>query len=480
VCSVPVKGEWGGGRGRAGGFSSDVVVVGGCGRAGLPLAIALADRGARVAVYDASEPAVAAVSSARMPFARSPAHLRGALEAPSSLVARSSLLSPDDTAPLRLALPPSRADLMLERAVATGQLVASADPRIVRTAEHVIIAMADGDGAACAPLPSRGRHAAAPGPACGPVRREGEVGGRREAGSGAPWIIDAISDCAGDFRDRQILILRTAAGLGATAQLEKIVAELGVDADVAFCPQVADGEAVTELFDVPQIVSSRTERGLERAGRLFAMLAPVQVPMLPEEAELAALFASAWQYIRLAAANQLYMMASDRGLDFERIRRGIAVDQPSAAGLPRAGGAAGEHVLRVTAALAAGGEGFTLGRAALDVNEGLPAYLVRRLEERYDLRSLTVGILGMAEAGSRGDVPSRLAHRLRQILADRAGTVLCTDPLVSTDPALLPLEEVLARADLLVIGAPHPGYRSLVTRKPMLDIYNVRGRGVPA
>jgi UDP-N-acetyl-D-mannosaminuronic acid dehydrogenase len=92
---------------------------------------------------------------------------------------------------------------------------------------------------------------------------------------------------------------------------------------------------------------------------------------------------------------------------------------------------------------------------------------------------MTVGILGMTEPGS-GGIPCRLARRLRRILADRAGTVLCTDPLAGTDPALLPLEEVLARADLLIIGAPHPEYRSLVTRRPTIDIYNVRGRGVPA
>ena len=432
---------------RAGGFTSDVVVIGGCGRTGLPLAIAFADRGARVAVYDASEPAVAAVSCARMPFA-----------APG-------------------------ADLMLERAVATGQLAASADPRIVRTAEHVIVATADADAGASAPLPAPGRHAAAPGPAGdseGAMKGEIEAGGGWGGGSCALGIIHAISDCAGDFRDGQILILRTSAGLGATAQLEKIVAELGVDADVAFCPQVADAQHVTELFGVPQIVAGRTERGLERAGRLFALLAPVQVPMLPEEAELAALFAGAWQYIRLAAANQLYMIASDRGLDVERIRRGIVLDQPSAAALPPPGGPADGHLLRDTARLAAAGGSFTLGRAALDVNEGLPAYLVRRLERRFDLRSMTVGILGMTEPGSGGGIACRLARRLGRILADRAGTVLCTDPLAGTDPALLPLEEVLARADLLIIGAPHPEYRSLVTRRPMIDIYNVRGRGGPA
>ena len=37
----------------------DVVVIGGCGHVGLPLALAFADRGARVAIYDVSESAVA-------------------------------------------------------------------------------------------------------------------------------------------------------------------------------------------------------------------------------------------------------------------------------------------------------------------------------------------------------------------------------------------------------------------------------------
>src|SRR5713226_6530047 len=51
------------------GFELDVVLIGGCGRAGLPLAIAFADRGARVGIYDVSEAAVETVNAGRMPFA---------------------------------------------------------------------------------------------------------------------------------------------------------------------------------------------------------------------------------------------------------------------------------------------------------------------------------------------------------------------------------------------------------------------------
>ena len=49
-------------------FELDAVVIGGCGHVGLPLAIALADRGASVLVYDVSETAVGLVNDGVLPF----------------------------------------------------------------------------------------------------------------------------------------------------------------------------------------------------------------------------------------------------------------------------------------------------------------------------------------------------------------------------------------------------------------------------
>jgi len=84
-------------------FARDIVVIGGCGHVGLPLAIAFASRGLRVGIFDISESAVACVNSAKMPFAE-----------------------------------PGAAPAM-ERAIAAGNLVASTDPAIVGTGEHVIV-----------------------------------------------------------------------------------------------------------------------------------------------------------------------------------------------------------------------------------------------------------------------------------------------------------------------------------------------------
>ena len=72
---------------------------------------------------------------------------------------------------------------------------------------------------------------------------------------------------------------------------------------------------------------------------------------------------------------------------------------------------------------------------------------------------MTVGILGMAFKAESDDIRSSLSYKLKRILAFKADEVLCTDPYVTVDPGLLPLDEVLAASDLLVIGAPHPEYR---------------------
>jgi UDP-N-acetyl-D-mannosaminuronic acid dehydrogenase len=107
----------------------------------------------------------------------------------------------------------------------------------------------------------------------------------------------------------------------------------------------------------------------------------------------------------------------------------------------------------------------------------LPLYLVSRLEAKHDLANLTVGILGMAFKGESDDIRSSLSYKLKKILEFRAGRVLCTDPYVTVDASLSPLEDVLALSDILIIGAPHREYRSLGTTTEVVDVWNLLGRG---
>ena len=393
-------------------FDRDVVVIGGCGHVGLPLAIAFAERGAKVGIYDVSQAAVERVNAAELPFDEP-----GAAE-------------------------------VLERVVTAGRLRASSDPAIVGSAEHVVVVIGT------------------------PV--DEHLNPDQQA------IPVALGGCAPYLRDGQLLVLRSTVFPGVTALVEKMIAGLGAEIEVAFCPErIAEGKAMTELFELPQIVSARSPRGLERASKLFGLLTDSIVPLSPEEAELAKLFTNVWRYIKFATANQFYMMANDRGLDFERIRKGLSQDYPRAADMPAAGFAAGPCLFKDTMQLAAfNHNNFALGHTAMAINEGLPLYVVHRLEQQYDLGSKTVGILGMAFKGGSDDIRSSLSYKLKRILAFKADGVLCTDPYVTVDPGLLPLADVLSRSDLLVIGAPHPEYKNLVTDKPVADIWNMLGQGV--
>src|ERR1700691_998623 len=139
-------------------FERDVVVIGGCGHVGLPLAIAFADRGANVGIYDVSAAAVETVNSGKLPF--------------------------DE---------PGAAGI-LERVVAEGRLRASSDPSIVGSAENVVVVIGT------------------------PV--DEHLNPNPEA------IPKALGGCSDQFRDGQLLILRSTVFPGVTALVEKMIASL--------------------------------------------------------------------------------------------------------------------------------------------------------------------------------------------------------------------------------------------------------------
>src|SRR6185312_2681714 len=287
----------------------------------------------------------------------------------------------------------------------------------------------------------------------------------------------ALAQASEHMRDGQLVILRSTVFPGVTRLVERTFAQHRLKVDVAFCPErIAEGNAMVELFTLPQLVGARDDGVHERAAQVFRLLTDRIVKLDPEEAELAKLFTNNWRYLKFAVANQFYMIANSNGLDFERIRAALADGYPRASDLPRAGFAAGPCLLKDTMQLAAFNDNnYFLGHSAMLVNEGLPLYLVQRLEARFDLPNLTVGILGMAFKGGSDDIRSSLSYKLRRILAFRAGRVLCTDPYVKNDPRLVPLDKVLADSDLIVIATPHPEYRDLVTDKPVADMWNVLG-----
>jgi UDP-N-acetyl-D-mannosaminuronic acid dehydrogenase len=289
----------------------------------------------------------------------------------------------------------------------------------------------------------------------------------------------AVSELGPHLVDGQLLVLRSTLYPGTTALVERTLAQLGKRIDVAFCPErIAEGRAMSELYELPQIVSGRSDKALDRAEKLFRNLASQMIRLTPEEAELAKLFTNTWRYIKFATANQLFMMATDFDLDYDRIRHAVTLDYPRAADLPGAGFAAGPCLLKDTMQLAAfNNNNFVLGHAAMLVNEGLPLYMVSRLEKAYPLSEMTVGILGMAFKADSDDIRSSLSYKLKRILRYKTRQVLCHDPFVTHDPDLSPLGDVIDQSDLLLLATPHRDYDHIEVNVPVIDIWGRRGHG---
>jgi UDP-N-acetyl-D-mannosaminuronic acid dehydrogenase len=290
-----------------------------------------------------------------------------------------------------------------------------------------------------------------------------------------------VEQIAPHLRDGMLVVLRSTVYPGTTAFVVHRLRLRGKRVDVAFCPErIAEGHALDELHTLPQIVGSDDPAAGDRAEVLFRHLTDRIIRTSTKEAELAKLFTNVWRYMKFAVANQFFMVAHEAGVDYNNILHAIRHEYPRARDLPGPGFAAGPCLFKDTMQLAAfTSDHFPMGQAAMQVNEGLPAYMVEALQRRYgDLTGKTIGILGMAFKAESDDNRASLSYKLRKLLMWAGAEVLCTDPYV-TDARLLPVEDVIGGSDILVLGVPHHDYRSLeVGGKDVVDVWGAMGSGI--
>ena len=341
------------------------------------------------------------------------------------------------------------ADVLLRDVLATGRLELSSSPQMMSRADAVIVVIGT-------PVDEF------LGPSTGVFER-------------------AVDQIAPHVRDGSLVVLRSTVYPGTTEYVAVALAERGRRVDVAFCPErIAEGHALEELGSLPQIIGADTQVAGDRAEALFRRLTPATVRTSSREAELAKLFTNTWRYMKFAVANQFFAIADQAGVDYTNVLRAIREDYPRATDLPGPGFAAGPCLFKDAMQLAAfTSDHFPMGQAAMQINEGMPAYVVSALERRYGtLRGKTVGILGMAFKAESDDTRASLSFKLRKLLLWAGARVLCADPYV-VDDRLSPLEEVLEQSQVLVIGAPHRAYRTLdLSGRDVVDIWDATGQGI--
>jgi len=287
-------------------------------------------------------------------------------------------------------------------------------------------------------------------------------------------VQDCIDAMLPRLADGQLVVLRSTVFPGTTDWLASYLDAKGRKLKVAFCPErVVQGYGLKELRAMPQIVSGCTPEAERDAAKLFERITPEVVVVSPIEAEFAKLFSNAYRYIEFAATNEFYLVAKSAGVDYQRVLMAMKQNYPRLKSMPRPGFAAGPCLVKDTMQLSAFARNqFGLGHAALLINEGLVLHVVEDLKHRYDLADMTVGLLGMAFKAESDDTRASLSYKFKKVLIGQARAVLTTDPFVTTDPELLPLDEVIARSDILILCAPHAVYaRADFKGKPVFDVW---------
>jgi len=287
-------------------------------------------------------------------------------------------------------------------------------------------------------------------------------------------VQDCMEPLLPRLADGQLVILRSTVFPGTTDWLASWLDSKGRRLRIAFCPErVVQGNGLNELQAMPQIVSGTSLEAEREAAALFERIAPEVVTLSPLEAEFAKLFANAYRYIEFAATNEFYLIAKAAGIDYHRVLQGMKHNYPRLKSMPRPGFAAGPCLVKDTMQLSAfASNQFGLGHAALLINEGLVLRVIEDIKRRFDLSGMTVGLLGMAFKAESDDVRASLSYKFKKVLMSQAKTVLTTDPFVTTDPDLVPLDTVIAKSDLLILCAPHAAYKTADFKgKPVFDVW---------
>jgi UDP-N-acetyl-D-mannosaminuronic acid dehydrogenase len=287
-------------------------------------------------------------------------------------------------------------------------------------------------------------------------------------------VQDCIDDVLPFLADGQLVVLRSTVFPGTTDWLASYLQSRGRDLLVAFCPErIVQGAGLKELHELPQIVSGTTPEAERAVAELFGRITPEVVVLSPIEAEFAKLFTNSYRYIEFAVTNEFYLIAKSAGVDYQRVLKAMKHHYPRLSALPRPGFAAGPCLVKDTMQLNAFARNqFALGHAALLINEGLVLHVVDDLKRRYDLANSTVGLLGMAFKAESDDTRASLSYKFKKVLSVQTSAVLTTDPFVTTDRELRPLDEVIANSDLMILCAPHAAYRDADYRgKPVFDLW---------
>ena len=290
----------------------------------------------------------------------------------------------------------------------------------------------------------------------------------REGVPDLSFIESATRSLARHLRPGACVILESTTYPGTTEELVgPILAEVtglavGADFALGYSPERIDpGNPVWTLENTPKVVSGVDAASLGVVQGFYDAIVERTVAVSsPKEAELTKLLENTFRHVNIALVNELAVFAHALDID---IWEAIDAASTKPFGYLRftPGPGVGGHCLpidpsylswRVRNSL---GETFRFVELANDVNDHMPAYVVQRLTEGLNDRSLAVRgrrilLLGLAYKRNTGDARESPSRPIARRLVELGAEVVAADPHV--DDRLVPDGVTRVELDALEIG----------------------------
>jgi UDP-N-acetyl-D-glucosamine dehydrogenase len=249
---------------------------------------------------------------------------------------------------------------------------------------------------------------------------------------------------------------------------------VGEDFFLAFSPERVDpGNATYGVKTTPKIVGGVTAECSHRVQKLYASFVDtVVVAGGTREAEMAKLLENTYRHVNIALVNEMAKFSHELGIDFWDVIR-CASTKPFGFQAFWPGPGVGGHCIpidpnylsyRVRSSL---GQSFQFVELATEINAGMPAYVVRRAQDRLNesaksLRGSRVLLLGVSYKADVADTRETPAREVTTRLL-RTGAVVTFYDQVATESTFDgaqrrdDLEAALREADLVIVLQLHAG-----------------------
>jgi UDP-N-acetyl-D-glucosamine dehydrogenase len=250
----------------------------------------------------------------------------------------------------------------------------------------------------------------------------------------------------------------------------------GSDFHLGYSPERIDpGNPEWGLTNTPKVVSGVDEASLRAVEAFYAGLVEHTFAVSgTREAEMAKLLENTFRHVNIALVNELAMFAGDLGID---VWEAIDAASTKPFGYMRftPGPGVGGHCLpidprylswRVQRTL---GHSFRFVELAIDVNDHMPDYVVRRLiaglnERRKAVNGSRILLLGLAYKANTSDARQSASLRIAELLLRMGAEVRAADPHVATerlDRRIVSVDatpEECAAADAVVLLVAHDAF----------------------